>query len=141
MPTSYPSCPAGLEYLTQINQLLVKQKVELFEAFSGIEVWINLFFSFSFFLIFVFLFLFFLIKLIWIPDCQQGMLSSLSIGDYGFCLNINNTVEINEEIFFISLVYHQKLDGTEGLFRQRRHEFFITNLIKVQICEIVFNKI
>ncbi len=30
-------CPAGLEYLTQIDQLLVKQKVEVFEAFSGYE--------------------------------------------------------------------------------------------------------
>ncbi|CAH1380547.1 unnamed protein product, partial [Tenebrio molitor] len=31
------NCPPGLEYLTQINQLLVHQKVELLEAFTGIE--------------------------------------------------------------------------------------------------------
>lgn len=32
-----PNCPPGLEYLTQINQLLVHQKVELLEAFIGFE--------------------------------------------------------------------------------------------------------
>lgn len=32
-----PDCPPGLEYLTQIDQLLVKQKVELLEAFTGYE--------------------------------------------------------------------------------------------------------
>ncbi|XP_071839608.1 phospholipid scramblase 1-like [Apostichopus japonicus] len=30
-------CPPGLEYLTVIDQILVKQKVELFEAFTGID--------------------------------------------------------------------------------------------------------
>lgn len=30
-------CPPGLEYLTTIDQLLVKQKVELLEAFTGFE--------------------------------------------------------------------------------------------------------
>uniref|UniRef100_A0ABM0MQW2 Phospholipid scramblase n=1 Tax=Saccoglossus kowalevskii TaxID=10224 RepID=A0ABM0MQW2_SACKO len=30
-------CPPGLEYLTQVDQLLVKQKVELFEVFTGWE--------------------------------------------------------------------------------------------------------
>ena len=29
---SIPGCPAGLEYLTQVDQLLVKQQVELFEG-------------------------------------------------------------------------------------------------------------
>lgn len=29
--------PPGLEYLTSIDQLLVKQKVELLEAFTGFE--------------------------------------------------------------------------------------------------------
>ncbi|XP_043926052.1 phospholipid scramblase 1-like isoform X2 [Protopterus annectens] len=39
MPTPPPviNCPPGLEYLSQIDQLLVNQKVELFEAFTGIE--------------------------------------------------------------------------------------------------------
>ena len=31
------NCPPGLEYLTQIDQLIVKQKVELMEAFLGCE--------------------------------------------------------------------------------------------------------
>lgn len=31
------NCPPGLEYLTTIDQLLVKQKVELLEAFTGFE--------------------------------------------------------------------------------------------------------
>lgn len=30
-------CPPGLEYLSQIDQLLVHQKIELFEAFSSFE--------------------------------------------------------------------------------------------------------
>merc|ERR1712012_528986 len=30
-----PGVPPGLEYLAQVNQLLVKQKVELLEAFTG----------------------------------------------------------------------------------------------------------
>ncbi|KAH9394249.1 Phospholipid scramblase 1 [Tyrophagus putrescentiae] len=32
-----PNVPPGLEYLTMIDQLLVKQKVELLEAFTGFE--------------------------------------------------------------------------------------------------------
>ena len=32
-----PGCPPGLEYLTQIDQLLVHQQVELFEALTGWE--------------------------------------------------------------------------------------------------------
>lgn len=35
MPQRIPNCPPGLEYLTSIDQLLVKQKVELLEAFTG----------------------------------------------------------------------------------------------------------
>lgn len=37
MPQGIPNCPPGLEYLTTIDQLLVKQKVELLEAFTGFE--------------------------------------------------------------------------------------------------------
>uniref|UniRef100_G3NHM7 Phospholipid scramblase n=1 Tax=Gasterosteus aculeatus aculeatus TaxID=481459 RepID=G3NHM7_GASAC len=32
-----PACPPGLEYLTQVDQLLIKQKVELVEALVGFE--------------------------------------------------------------------------------------------------------
>ncbi|KAI2649257.1 Phospholipid scramblase 1 [Labeo rohita] len=32
-----PGCPPGLEYLTQVDQLLIKQKVELIEALAGFE--------------------------------------------------------------------------------------------------------
>ncbi|KAG9331831.1 hypothetical protein JZ751_016914 [Albula glossodonta] len=32
-----PACPPGLEYLTQVDQLLIKQKVELIEALAGFE--------------------------------------------------------------------------------------------------------
>lgn len=32
-----PNCPLGLEYLTAVDQLLVKQKLELLEAFTGFE--------------------------------------------------------------------------------------------------------
>lgn len=31
-PPSIPGCPPGLEYLTQINQLQVKQQMELLEG-------------------------------------------------------------------------------------------------------------
>lgn len=34
---SIPNCPPGLEYLTTIDQLFVKQKVDLLEAFIGFE--------------------------------------------------------------------------------------------------------
>lgn len=37
IPQGIPNCPQGLEYLTSIDQLLVKQKVELLEAFTGFE--------------------------------------------------------------------------------------------------------
>lgn len=37
MPQGMLSCPPGLEYLTSIDQLLVHQKVELLEAFTGFE--------------------------------------------------------------------------------------------------------
>ncbi|KAJ3665712.1 hypothetical protein Zmor_001194 [Zophobas morio] len=32
-----PNCPPGLEYLSMIDQLLVHQKIELFEAITGFE--------------------------------------------------------------------------------------------------------
>ncbi|XP_037939231.1 phospholipid scramblase 1-like [Teleopsis dalmanni] len=32
-----PNCPPGLEYLTTVDQLLINQKVELLEAFTGFE--------------------------------------------------------------------------------------------------------
>ena len=32
-----PSIPPGLEYLTVVDQLLVEQKVEMLEAFTGWE--------------------------------------------------------------------------------------------------------
>ena len=32
-----PGCPPGLQYLTMVDQLLVKQKVEILEAFTGFE--------------------------------------------------------------------------------------------------------
>ncbi|XP_020817073.1 phospholipid scramblase 2-like [Drosophila serrata] len=37
IPSGIPNCPRGLEYLTAVDQLLVKQKVELIEAFTGLE--------------------------------------------------------------------------------------------------------
>ncbi|XP_076363257.1 phospholipid scramblase 1-like [Tachypleus tridentatus] len=37
IPSGPPNCPPGLEYLTMIDQLLVHQKVELLEAFTGFE--------------------------------------------------------------------------------------------------------
>lgn len=36
-PGRMANCPPGLEYMTQLDQLLVQQKVELFEAFTDIE--------------------------------------------------------------------------------------------------------
>ncbi|XP_070539282.1 phospholipid scramblase 2-like [Ptychodera flava] len=36
-PQAPANCPPGLEYLTQIDQLLVHQQVELLEAFTGFE--------------------------------------------------------------------------------------------------------
>ena len=32
LPETMPGCPPGLEYLTQLDQLLVHQQVELFEG-------------------------------------------------------------------------------------------------------------
>jgi len=37
MAQQIPGVPAGLEYLSQIDQLLVKQKIELLELISGME--------------------------------------------------------------------------------------------------------
>lgn len=37
MPLGIPNCPPGLEYLMQIDQLLVHQQVELLEALTGFE--------------------------------------------------------------------------------------------------------
>ena len=31
-PQAAPNCPPGLEYLTQVDQLLVHQQIELFEG-------------------------------------------------------------------------------------------------------------
>lgn len=36
-PSASPDCPAGLEYLLEVDQLLVKQQVEMLEAFTGFE--------------------------------------------------------------------------------------------------------
>merc|ERR1712198_527290 len=37
-PQNVPvGCPPGLQYLTMVDQLLVKQKVELLEAVTGFE--------------------------------------------------------------------------------------------------------
>jgi len=37
MPQNIPNCPPGLEYLAMLDQILIHQQVELFEAFTGIE--------------------------------------------------------------------------------------------------------
>lgn len=37
IPVGIPNCPPGLEYLTLIDQLLVKQQVRLLEVFTGYE--------------------------------------------------------------------------------------------------------
>lgn len=36
-PPGFQECPPGLEYLCEVDQLLVKQQVELFEVFTGWE--------------------------------------------------------------------------------------------------------
>ncbi|XP_064008903.1 phospholipid scramblase 1 [Pogoniulus pusillus] len=37
IPPSIPNCPPGLEYLTQIDQILIHQQIELLEILSGFE--------------------------------------------------------------------------------------------------------
>lgn len=37
IPMGITNCPPGLEYLTLIDQLLVKQKIRLLEVFTGFE--------------------------------------------------------------------------------------------------------
>lgn len=37
LPIGIPNCPPGLEYLASIDQLLVQQKVEFWEVFTGFE--------------------------------------------------------------------------------------------------------
>lgn len=37
LPAPMPGVPRGLEYLTQIDQLLIKQKIELFEMLTNFE--------------------------------------------------------------------------------------------------------
>ena len=36
-PQGIPGCPPGLEYLTQIDQMLVRQKKDCMEIFTGWE--------------------------------------------------------------------------------------------------------
>uniref|UniRef100_A0A1I8H9U7 Phospholipid scramblase n=1 Tax=Macrostomum lignano TaxID=282301 RepID=A0A1I8H9U7_9PLAT len=36
-PAAFPGCPPGLEYLTQVDQLLVHQQIELLEVFTNWE--------------------------------------------------------------------------------------------------------
>ncbi|NXK35350.1 PLS1 scramblase, partial [Piprites chloris] len=37
IPPSIPNCPPGLEYLTQIDQILIHQEIELLEVLTGFE--------------------------------------------------------------------------------------------------------
>ena len=40
VPTAaVPGCPPGLEYLTQVDQLLVNQQVEVLESMKHFTVW------------------------------------------------------------------------------------------------------
>ncbi|XP_067648476.1 phospholipid scramblase 2-like [Eurosta solidaginis] len=38
IPIGIPNCPTGLEYLTAVDQLLIKQQVDLVEVFFGCEM-------------------------------------------------------------------------------------------------------
>ena len=51
-PQAPPNCPPGLEYLTQVDQLLVHQQVELLEGRSSSRSSIVLFYCYSYFLMF-----------------------------------------------------------------------------------------
>lgn len=37
VPSDAPACPQGLEYLSTLDNLLIKQKVSLTEALTGFE--------------------------------------------------------------------------------------------------------
>ncbi|NWU97733.1 PLS1 scramblase, partial [Upupa epops] len=37
IPATFPNCPPGLEYLTQIDQILIHQQIELLEILTGFE--------------------------------------------------------------------------------------------------------
>lgn len=37
IPASIPNCPPGLEYLSMLDQLLIKQKVNLAQVLVGFE--------------------------------------------------------------------------------------------------------
>lgn len=37
LPQGIPNCPPGLEYLTMIDQLLVRQQVEVLEGRSSVK--------------------------------------------------------------------------------------------------------
>lgn len=38
VPLGTPNCPPGLEYLSALDQLLIKQKVNLTEVFTTLEM-------------------------------------------------------------------------------------------------------
>ena len=42
-PTAAAGCPPGLEYLSQLDQIIIKQQVELLESKHGWKININVF--------------------------------------------------------------------------------------------------
>ena len=44
-PEGIPGCPPGLEYLLHVDQLLVKQQVEIFEGKTFMRVWMGVWYS------------------------------------------------------------------------------------------------